>query len=258
MTPRSTAYGWLMLAGIGLSIVFWSRIARRDSRLVTIYIAALCGAFLGAKLVYIAAEGWLHFGAPDMWLQLATGKSILGALLGGYAAVECAKHATGYTQATGDWFAIIAPVGIAVGRVGCLLHGCCLGEKCEPSWFTLRDASGVDRWPAVPVEIAFNVAFLGFVALRQSGSGLSAAVEREVGTARAATPGRGAEAPPTLLAGQHFHLYLIAYGLFRFTHEFARATPRVAGIFSGYQIAALSVAALGFIGFARRRSSANQ
>jgi phosphatidylglycerol:prolipoprotein diacylglycerol transferase len=223
--PRTTAYGWLMLAGIGLSIVFWSRIARRDSRLVTIYIAALCGAFLGAKLVYIAAEGWLHFGASDMWLQLATGKSILGALLGGYAAVECAKKATGYTQATGDWFAIIAPVGIAVGRVGCLLHGCCLGEKCEPSWWSLRDASGVDRWPAVPVEIAFNVAFLLFVfALR----------------ARRKLP------------GQHFHLYLIAYGIFRFAHEFVRATPRLFGIFSGYQIAALAVAALGFIGFARR------
>jgi phosphatidylglycerol:prolipoprotein diacylglycerol transferase len=224
---QSTAYGWLMLAGIGLSIVFWSRIARRDSRLVTIYIAALCGAFLGAKLVFIAAEGWLHFGAPDMWLQLATGKSILGALLGGYAAVECAKKATGYTQATGDWFAIIAPLGIAVGRVGCLLHGCCLGEKCEPSWWSLRDASGVDRWPAVPVEIAFNIVFLLFV--------LALRARRK-------------------LPGQHFHLYLIAYGIFRFAHEFVRATPRLFGIFSGYQIAALSVAALGFIGFARRRA----
>ena len=257
MTPRSTAYGWLMLAGIGVSIVFWSRIARRDSRLVTIYIAALCGAFLGAKIVYVAAEGWMHFGAPDMWLQLATGKSILGALLGGYAAVEGAKKATGYKQATGDWFAIIAPVGIAVGRIGCLLHGCCLGEKCEPSWFTLRDSAGVNRWPAVPIEIAFNVAFLGFVALRQSGSGLSAAMEREVGAARAPMPGRGAEATPTF-AGQHFHLYLIAYGIFRFAHEFARATPRVAGFFSGYQIAALSVAVLGFIGFARRQRAVSR
>src|SRR5690348_14742350 len=98
-TPQSTPYGWLMLGGIVVSIVLWSRIARRDERLVFIYIAGLMGAFLGAKLVYILAEGWLHFGQPDMWLQLATGKTILGALLGGYGAVELAKKFLGYREA---------------------------------------------------------------------------------------------------------------------------------------------------------------
>src|ERR1700748_1462877 len=152
---RSSPYGWLMLAGIIVSICFWSRLARRDSRLVLLYVAAWTGAFLGAKIVYILAEGWMHFGASDMWVQLATGKSILGALLGGYAAVEIAKKAVGYAGVTGDWFAFIAPVGIILGRIGCLLHGCCLGRVCEPSWFTLRDATGTPRWPAVPAEIIF-------------------------------------------------------------------------------------------------------
>src|SRR6266536_3016263 len=116
--PTSTAYGWLMLAGIFVSIALWSRVARRDSRLVLIYIAALAGAFLGAKLVYLGAEGWLHWHDANRWWILATGKSITGALLGGYAAVEIAKRLLGYTSATGDWFAIIAPVGIMLGRVG--------------------------------------------------------------------------------------------------------------------------------------------
>src|ERR1700722_4627228 len=124
---KNSPYGWLMLAGIVVSICVWKRLAQRDDRLLLIYVAALMGAFLGAKLVYILAEGWLHFGAPDMWLQLATGKSILGALLGGHAAVEWAKSSVGYRGATGDWFACIAPVGIMVGRIGCLLHGCCQG-----------------------------------------------------------------------------------------------------------------------------------
>src|SRR5580765_8630113 len=118
--PQSTAYGWLMLAGIFVSIFFWSRLAKGDSRLVLIYIAALAGAFLGAKLVYLGAEGWMHWHDEHRWVILATGKSITGALLGGYAAVEIAKRLTGYRSATGDWFAIIAPVGIVLGRVGCL------------------------------------------------------------------------------------------------------------------------------------------
>jgi phosphatidylglycerol:prolipoprotein diacylglycerol transferase len=220
---QPSAYSWLMLAGIVVSIAFWSRLARRDDRLLLVYVAALIGAFTGAKLVYIAAEGWMHFGAPDVWLQLATGKSILGALLGGYAGVEIAKKLVGYKSVTGDWFAAIAPVGIAIGRVGCLLHGCCLGEICEPPrWWTLRDVNGVPRWPSVPLELGFNVlAALTFFFLRKK----------------------------RILTGQHFHLYLIGYGAFRFAHEFFRATPKLAFGFSGYQIAAAILVIVGWSGF---------
>ena len=157
-SSHSTAYGWLMLAGIFVSIVLWSRLARHDSRLVLVYIAALTGAFLGAKLVYLGAEGWLHWHDANRWLVLATGKSITGALLGGYAAVEIAKRLLGYRGVTGDWFAIIAPAGIMLGRIGCLLQGCCLGRVCDASWYTINDPRGVARWPAVPVEFIFNAA----------------------------------------------------------------------------------------------------
>ena len=114
----STAYGWLMLAGILVSIILWTRLAKRDERLVLIYIAALAGAFLGAKLVYLGAEGWLHWHDEHRWVILATGKSITGALLGGYAAVEIAKRMLGYTSVTGDWFTLIAPLSIMLGARG--------------------------------------------------------------------------------------------------------------------------------------------
>src|SRR5271156_2512878 len=96
LPPPSTAYGWLMLAGIIVSILTWSRMAQGDSRLVVIYLAALAGAFFGAKLVYLAAEGWLHWRDDNRWLVLVTGKSITGALLGGYASVEVAKRLMHY------------------------------------------------------------------------------------------------------------------------------------------------------------------
>jgi phosphatidylglycerol:prolipoprotein diacylglycerol transferase len=225
---QSTAYGWLTLAGIVVSLLIWSRVARRDERLVLIYLAALAGAFVGAKIVYLLSEGWLHWHDPNRWIILATGKSITGALLGGYVAVELAKHWLHYLGRTGDWFAVIVPVGIMLGRIGCLINGCCLGRACPPAWYTLNDASGVARWPAVPVEFLFNAVMLGVILLLRWGN-----------------VGRG----------QLFHLYLIAYGIFRFFHEFLRDTPPVVGPFSGYQFAALAVAALGFIGYARRRKS---
>ncbi len=227
----STAYGWLMLAGIFVSIVLWSRLARHDSRLVLVYIAALTGAFLGAKLVYLGAEGWLHWHDPNRWLILATGKSITGALLGGYAAVEIAKRLLGYTGVTGDWFAIIAPVGIMLGRIGCLLHGCCLGRVCHASWYTINDIHGVARWPAVPVEFIFNALMLGVILLFRWGR---------------------------IAPGQLFHIYLMAYGIFRFFHEFLRDTPQILGPISGYQIAALGVAGLGAAGFVLRQQSTDK
>ena len=221
-------YGWLLLAGIAASLFTWTRLARRDHRLVLIYVAALLSAFIGAKLVYVLAEGWLDWPMPDRWLRLATGKSVLGALLGGYAGVELAKHALGHRAATGDLFALVAPLGIAIGRVGCLLHGCCLGERVGsncPAWWSLRDAQGVARWPAVPLELAFNIAAIViFLLLRRCGK----------------------------MRGQHFHLYLIAYGAFRFAHEWMRVTPKIAGVISGYQLAALACVALGVWGFRRR------
>ena len=224
--PHAGAYGWLMLASIGVSLALWARLTRRDARVIPIYLGALAGAFLGAKLVYVAAEGWLHWHDPDRWVVLATGKSITGALLGGYAGVEVVKHAIGYRSPTGDWFAVIAPVSILIGRVGCVLHGCCLGQPCDASWFTVRDAAGLARWPAAQAELIFNAVALGAALLLRRWK---------------------------LLPGQHFHLYLAAYGIFRFFHECLRVTPRILGPISGYQVAALAVALLGIIGFERRR-----
>jgi phosphatidylglycerol:prolipoprotein diacylglycerol transferase len=222
-----SAYSWLLLAGILVTLIFWSRLAKRDSRLMMIYLAALAGAFVGAKIIYLVAEGWMYWNSPDRWLIWATGKTILGALLGGYAAVEIAKLFLGYSQTTGDWFALISPVGIILGRIGCLLHGCCLGAPCGSAWWTLRDRSGMERWPAVPVEIGFNaLALFAFLILRKC----------------------------RLLPGQHFHLYLMSYGAFRFAHEFVRATPRVSHGITGYQLAALGVFALGLMGFVRRHA----
>jgi phosphatidylglycerol:prolipoprotein diacylglycerol transferase len=217
-----------MLAGILLSIGLWSRPARRDERLVVVYVGALAGAFLGAKLIYLGAEGWLHWHDAQRWRVLATGKSITGALLGGYAGVEIAKRLVGFRESTGDWFAVIAPCSIMIGRVGCILHGCCLGRVCTRAWFTLPDSAGNPRWPAAELELIFNaVALVGLMLLRGK----------------------------KVLPGQLFHLYLVVYGAFRFGHEFLRATPQVLGPFSGYHVAAIGLVVLGVAGFVQRATA---
>lgn len=223
---QSTAYGWLMLAGIFVSIALWSRVARHDERLVLVYVAALVSAFIGAKLVYLGAEGWLHWHDASRWVILATGKSITGALLGGYLGVEIAKRLLKYNAVTGDWFAIIVPIGVMFGRIGCMLNGCCLGKVLQPNWYTIADSHGVPRWPASEVEFLFNGVMLGVILLLRWGR---------------------------IAPGQLFHIYLIAYGMFRFFHEFLRDTPAILGPISGYQIASLAIVALGLAGFVLRQ-----
>jgi phosphatidylglycerol---prolipoprotein diacylglyceryl transferase len=222
-------YPVLMLAGIIISAMTWSRLARKDERLIFIYASALGGAFAGAKLAYVMSEGWLYYGHAGMWLQLATGKSIVGALLGGYAAVELAKKYSGYREATGDLFAAIVPLVVALGRVGCLMRGCCLGVAMPAAWYTIRDPFGQPRWPSVPVEMGFNLLCAGvFLVMRRK----------------------------RVLPGQHFHIYLMVYGVFRFFHEFMRDTPRIFYGFSGYQVLAVCCVVLGVGGFIRRRGNA--
>ena len=225
--PQPTAYSWLMTGAIVLSGFLLWRLRKRDAALLSVYLVTLAGALLGAKAVYLLAEGWLYRDHPDKWHIWLTGKTILGALLFGYPAAEWGKRFFGYNRVTGDFFALAVLPGIIVGRIGCLTQGCCGGHACAPAWWTLRDAAGVDRWPSVPVEITFTLlSFVVFLTLFRPGK----------------------------QRGQLFHLFLMAYGLFRFVHEFLRETPRVAGPFSGYHFAAAAVFLLGLGGYHRRAS----
>ena len=202
MTPNSSPiYVLMLLCGIAWGAVYWFRESKKDRRVVVIYAACLAGAFAGAKLAFLLAEGWLYFDDPNRSVIWLSGKSIMGALPGGWAAVEIAKKALGYRAITGDRFAMLMPVPLILGRIGCLNAGCCQGIECS-----------FGRWPSVPVEIGFQiVAMMVLWVLRC----------RHIQT------------------GQHFHLFLIAYGLFRFAHEFLRGTPKPFWGISGYQIIAL-------------------
>jgi len=182
-----------------------------------VYFGAVAGAFIGAKIAYLLSEGWMYTG-PDAWRYWIVGKSITGALLGGFLGVELVKRMVGYKKPTGDKFALVIPLGIVIGRLGCLSHGCCGG-------ILLRD--GV-RWPAVPVEIGFNV-IIWFIMYNLFKKGR--------------------------MLNQLFHFYLIAYGVFRFSHEFLRVTPKMILGLSGYQWIALLMAAVGAVAYQTRKQN---
>lgn len=220
------AYALLLVAGIIVSSVYWFRRSKSDPALLVVYIGALGGAFIGAKLAYLFSEIWFDWGRPDFWARVVTGKSILGGLLGGYAGVELMKKLVGHDQSTGDAFSVILPVGLMLGRVGCWLHGCCLGREVGGHFaFAWRDREGITRWPSVQVEMAFLAVMLVLILIWKA---------------------RGC------FRDRLFFIFLAVYGAFRFFHEWLRDTPKWGGAISGYQIIAVAMAVLGVVMTAKR------
>jgi prolipoprotein diacylglyceryltransferase len=126
-----------------------------DQRWIVIAAAAV-GALLGSHILGVLEQ------APRIGLHwrsflLPGGKTIVGGLLGGWAGVEIAKRIRGIRSRTGDLFAVPLCIGIAVGRIGCLLAGLAddtFGTPTTLPW-GIDFGDGIRRHPTQLYEITF-------------------------------------------------------------------------------------------------------
>ncbi|MEM6954448.1 MAG: prolipoprotein diacylglyceryl transferase family protein [Myxococcota bacterium] len=188
----------------------------RDPRYRWVGLACLLGAVLGAKLgmlFYLSVDQLLELGARAADLRF-DGKTVLGAITGGYIAGELAKKALGVRYSTGDALAVALPVGQAIGRLGCFFTGCCFGAPCELPWSVAQhDAL---RHPVQLYESAACLALAGWLWSTRT------------------RPRR---------AGFLFRYYLIGYAAIRFSMEFFRGEPqRQLGPLSYAQVYCLIIA----------------
>jgi phosphatidylglycerol:prolipoprotein diacylglycerol transferase len=134
-------YGVFVAAGILVAFLI-----RRAESLRLGYAAApgygsvgagcLMGGALGSKLgmlLYIPAADLHKLAAAAGGFDFS-GKTILGALAGGYLGGEIAKKLAGVRFSTGDALAVAIPAGQAVGRLGCFFGGCCYGRETAVPW----------------------------------------------------------------------------------------------------------------------------
>ncbi len=131
------------------------------------YLASvLLGAGLGA---------WA-FGTANLWVSgiHEFGRSIAGALVGAILAVELYKKSVGIEARTGAIYALPVVLGIAVGRIGCLLSGLednTYGIPTDADWgWDFGD--GILRHPVALYEslamATFAVTYLIMVARKSS------------------------------------------------------------------------------------------
>lgn len=107
----------------GVGAFVW--MARRR-RLATPAIMALLGAGLIGGLAAANLVQWIVGGTA--------GKTVLGAIAGGYLSVALYKRYLGIQRPLGDLFAVALCAGEAVGRWGCFFGGCCYGRPTHAAW----------------------------------------------------------------------------------------------------------------------------
>ena len=222
-----------VLAGLLLALLFPAGRAIVDSasrkKYRVLQLCTLVGALSGAKLAAVVGDH--RWPLEPVTLEQAffhTGRSFTGGLLFGFLTAELLKPLFRYREPPNDRFAIVLPFSIAIGRLGCLFAGCCLGTAWDGP-LALADTQGVLRHPAALYDLAFHVALgIAFVLLLRRGL----------------LGGR--------LRGRLFALHLILYGAFRFVVENVRDTRDYAASLSAYQLFALAMIACGALSMLRR------
>ena len=227
-----------ILAGLAIYYVELRRRGMLDERILFISLAVLAGGGIGGRLLL----AWEHLPAysdlgtaPLTWVIEHSGKSLLGAIAGGWVAGVIAKRAFGYTRSTGDCYALAIPVAVAIGRVGCFLSELPLGTPTDLPW-GIRVPAGATAafsWcpgcdqpmhPSMLYEIAFNLVAIALL-LRFG--------------------------PRVPILGDRLKAYLLAAFVFRFLVEFVRGNePQALGL-TGPQLVLIPMTAALVVHFVR-------
>jgi phosphatidylglycerol---prolipoprotein diacylglyceryl transferase len=139
-------YGVMVLlggaAGVALATYRAKSVGLNPELIWSLAVWLFLGGIVGARLFYVVEYWDERFRTDSLFRTLALvlnfpegGLVVYGALFGGLAAVLAfaRKHAMP-VLATFDLLAPSFAVGLALGRIGCLLNGCCYGGPSDLPW----------------------------------------------------------------------------------------------------------------------------
>ena len=140
-------YGVMLLlaaaAGTWLSIVRGRRVGFDADTILALGMEVFLWGLVGARLFYVIEYREQFFppgrsliaAIPDVLNIAAGGLVVFGALpTAGWAAWRFARRRGLSLFALADCIAPGLLVGLALGRVGCFLNGCCYGGPCDLPW----------------------------------------------------------------------------------------------------------------------------
>ncbi len=135
------SYGLMLALGVltGIAVARWraKRCGEDPDTVSTLGILALVGGVIGARVSFVI-EHWDEYAGKDL---IEMGKLTSGGLVFDGGLFLAIVLVGGYlwlrklpVRRLLDIIAISAMIGLAFGRMGCLLNGCCYGGVCSESF----------------------------------------------------------------------------------------------------------------------------
>jgi phosphatidylglycerol---prolipoprotein diacylglyceryl transferase len=195
-------YGVILIIAFLVALIVARKRATRyglnPNKLSDMSFLLLIAGVLGARIMYLIQEPPAD---PKEYFSLQfAGLTSFGGLIGGAIALVwwCVRYKTSIRTVL-DVMGPPLLIGHAIGRVGCLLNGCCFGGVCPPGlpWGIHVGSSDYLFHPAQIYDSLMNLAGLAILLL----------IEK-----------RG-----VLKLGQVFSLAIVFHGISRFIYEFWRA-----------------------------------
>lgn len=236
-----TIYSYGLMVGLGFVIatILAAKQAGRygisQERITTLSLVILIAGVAGGRVLYVILNRAYFISNPLECFMITRGGLVFygGAAFAFLASVIYVKRARLAVMGTADVLAPFIPLGHAIGRIGCLLNGCCYGEAAS-GFFGVVFQDGVVR---IPTQIYSSFYLMLLYVLLKS-----------LLKARRFT-------------GEVFFSYLILYSAGRFFIEFLRAdSTLVIGSLRFSQVVSIIIFAGGTLGyfFNATRSSWNR
>lgn len=155
-------YGVMVsLAVLTIFVVMWResrRLGISEDLLLNLFLWGMIGGLVMSRVVHVVDRMVLNPGQPVDWLGfdgLGLYGAILGVPLSAFIYTSIMHIPWSRMARVGDAVALGAPLGQAIGRVGCFLNGCCHGGITDgPCAVVYEHPQSFAEYPGMPVHPA--------------------------------------------------------------------------------------------------------
>jgi phosphatidylglycerol:prolipoprotein diacylglycerol transferase len=210
------SYGVLLaaayLAGLWLAVRRARAAGIDGNRIMDLLIWVIIAALVGAKALLFVVD-FNHF--TSSWQEFTTLLRSGGVFYGGLIAAivvciyQLRKHRLPLWT-SGDLFAPGIALGYMVGRLGCLMAGCCYGKPTDVAWAVTFTDPAANLNVGTPLNVALHP-----TQLYEAGAGLILLIAMLI-----------LEKRPKPFAGRTFWSFALGYAVLRFIIEFYRGDDR--------------------------------
>ena len=158
-----------------LVVTLWEarRTGLSEDLLLNVFLWGVIGGLVMSRVVHVVDHLFTHPGQPIDFFSFA-GLGLYGAIIGAplsaFLYTRFAHMPWSDMARVGDAVALGAPLGQAIGRVGCLINGCCHGAIAGVPWAVIYDhphsfcsTPGMPVHPTQAYFIIWNIVVFGVV-----------------------------------------------------------------------------------------------